>query len=233
MGYEDTTVIIPTFNEEANIGKLLDLLLRLYPRINVVVADDGSKDRTREIVREYHKKHPHIDLLDRGNEKVHGLTISIVDAALKTKTPFFAVIDGDMQHPPEKIKELRERLLAGAQVVVGRRNKVHVPWPWHRKLMSWTAVMLGRIRLFIGGAMTKDTMSGFFAARTDLFKKYVTLNVRKFEPKGYKVLFDYLKLLPRKTRVDEVLYDFGLRTGGTSKIKMKHILLYARSLFRW
>jgi len=232
-GYEDTTIIIPTLNEEANISTLLDILLQLYPGIRVTVADDGSTDRTREVVREYHARHSGIELLDRALQPVHGLTISVVDAALAARTPFLVVIDGDMQHPPEKIEDLRNRLVDGAGVVVGRRDKVCVPWPWHRKLMSRTAVILGRCRLSLGGATTKDTMSGFCGTRTDLFAEHAAHQVMKFEPQGYKVLFDFLKLLPRTTRVDEVPYDFGLRAGGTSKIRMRHILLYARSLFRW
>lgn len=115
---------------------------------------------------------------------------------------------------------------------MGRREKVHVPWPWHRRLFSWTGVRLGRARLFLKGATTTDTMSGFFGVRTELFGRYAGPNVLKFEARGYKVLFDFLKLLPRTTRVDDVPYEFGLRAGGASKIRSTHLLLYARSLFR-
>ena len=209
------------------------MLLELYPGVRVTVADDGSRDRTRDIVHEYHAKHPDIELLDRSGEPVHGLTISVVEAALAAGTRFFVVIDGDMQHPPEKIAELRDRLLDGAAVVVGRRDKVLVPWPWHRRAISWAGVTLGRSRLRLSGATTDDTMSGFFGAVTDLFRRHAAPNVKKFEPKGYKVLFDFLKLLPGTTRVDEVPYEFGLRAGGASKITSTHMLLYARSLFRW
>ena len=230
--YEDTTVIVPTLNEEANISRLLDLLLQLYPGIQVRVADDGSRDRTREIVRDYHARHPAIALLDRSGEPVHGLTISVVDAARTVRTPFFVVIDGDMQHPPEKIEEIRQRLVDGADVVVGRRDRVLIPWPWHRRIISWIGVRLGRVRLKLRGAPTTDTMSGFFGVRTALFEQCAGPNLGRFEPRGYKVLFDFLKLLPRGTRVDEVPYEFGLRTGGTSKISATHLLLYVRSLFQ-
>ena len=230
--YADTTVIVPTLNEEANIPRLLDLLLQLYPGIQVTVADDGSRDRTREVVREYHARHPAIALLDRSGAPLHGLTISVVDAARTVRTPFFVVIDGDLQHPPEKIEELRQRLVDGAEVVVGRRDRVLVPWPWHRRGISWIGVRLGRISLRVRGAPTTDTMSGFFGVRTALFEQYAGPNLARFEPRGYKVLFDFLKLLPRGTRVDEVPYDFGMRAGGASKISATHLLLYVRSLFQ-
>jgi dolichol-phosphate mannosyltransferase len=229
----DTTVIVPTLNEEANIARLLDLLLELYPGIHVIVADDGSKDRTREIVRGYSARQSTIHLLDRGREPVHGLTISVVDAALAVSTRFFVVIDGDLQHPPEKIKALRDRLLDGAAVVVGSRERVLVPWPWHRRAISCVGGWLGRLRLALSGAATRDTMSGFFGVQADVFRTYAAPNAAKFEPKGYKVLFDLLKQLPRGTRIDDVPYEFGLREGGASKIRTSHLLLFARSLFRW
>jgi len=231
--FGDTTVIVPTLNEEANIARLLDELVSLYPGLRIIVADDGSKDRTGDIVRDYQQQHPEVSLLDRGAAAVHGLTISVFDAVLDVQTPFFIVMDGDLQHPPEKVGDLRQRLIDGADVVVGRRDRVLVPWPVHRKLISRLGVMVGRVRLRVGGAVTRDTMSGFFGARTELFRTYAGGNLDKFEARGYKVLFDFLKLLPKETRVEEVPYDFGLRAGGTSKISSTHLWLYARSLFRW
>jgi dolichol-phosphate mannosyltransferase len=229
---DDTTVIVPTLNEEANIGRLLEALAELYAAIHVTVVDDGSSDRTQEVVRAHAATHPTVRLRDRSREPIHGLTASVVDGALAVTTPFLVVIDGDLQHPPEKIGDLRNRLIAGADVVVGRREKVLVPWPWHRHAISWMGVRLGRLRLGLGGAPTSDTMSGFFAARTDLFQRFAAPNLDKFEPTGYKVLFDFLKLLPASTRVDEVPYEFGQRAGGASKIASRHLIVYARSLFR-
>jgi dolichol-phosphate mannosyltransferase len=231
--FEDTTVIIPTLDEEANIGRLLDALLELYPGIAVTVVDDGSRDRTQQIVRSYSERSPKVKLLDRRGAAIHGLTVSVVEGALAATTRFFVVIDGDLQHPPEKIRELHDRLAGGADVVVGRREKVLVPWPWHRRAISWAGVRLGRLRLRLGGALTSDTMSGFFAARTDLFRAVAAPNAAKFEPTGYKVLFDFLKLVPASTRVEEVPYEFGRRAGGSSKIAMNHLLVYVRSLLRF
>lgn len=48
MSYEDTTVVIPTLNEESNIKKLITILLKEYPGINIIVSDDGSRDYSNE-----------------------------------------------------------------------------------------------------------------------------------------------------------------------------------------
>ncbi len=231
--YSDITIIIPTFNEADNIRELLNILTSLYPKVSIIVSDDGSKDDTQKIVNEHSNKNKKIKLLDRGKNSVHGLTISVLDAGLMVQTKYFVVIDGDLQHPPEKIKEIAEKLSEGASVVVGTREKVLVKWPWHRKLMSLGASSLGKLRLFLGGSpVVKDPVSGFFGAKTGMFKEIVQTCKNRFEPRGYKVLFDYLKLLPKQTSTAEVLYDFGLRARGQSKIRMNHVILYLKSIFK-
>ncbi len=233
--YSDSTIIIPTFNEEENIKELLDLLIKNYPNTFIIVSDDGSKDKTQEIVREYSKKYKNkiIKLLDRSKEQIHGLTISILDGVLQTKTKYLIVIDGDLQHPPEKIKEIIENLRNEYELVIGTRENILVDWPIQRRVISNAAKILGKLRLFISRApIVKDIVSGFFGTKTDLFQKNIKENKERFELKGYKVLFDYLKLLPKNTKIMEVFYDFGLRKGGQSKIKTKHIIFYLRSLFK-
>jgi dolichol-phosphate mannosyltransferase len=233
QAYADTTVVVPTFNEGKNIGTLMGVLQRRYPGISVIVADDGSRDNTQALVRAAGRRNKRIRLLDRGAKPVHGLTASVMDGGLQARTQYLVVMDGDLQHPPEQVGAIVDALRAGADVAVGTRVKVVSDWPLHRKVMSWSATAMGWARLLAGGApFAKDVMSGFFGARTRLFQEKVRQRPGKFEPRGYKVLFDFLKLLPRKARVAPVPYVFGLRQGGESKIRMKHIVLYLKSLFR-
>ena len=63
QNYFDTTIIIPTFNEEPNISELLNLIEKLYKNISIIISDDGSRDKTQEIVIKYSKKNKKIKLL--------------------------------------------------------------------------------------------------------------------------------------------------------------------------
>jgi len=224
MTYANVTVLIPTLNEAKNIGELVRIL-RLYKGIKIIVADDGSTDGTQEIVR----KLKGVKLLDRSKEPVHGLTASILDAARHIETKFFVVIDGDLQHPPEKIKNIVEKLHNGADLVMGIREKVVGEWPFSRRLMSAVATNLARIRLV---RWVEDPMSGFFGVRSVLFKLVLAENEKKFEKEGYKVLFDFLKYMPRPISVGKVYYDFGQRHSGTSKIAHKHKISLLKSLIK-
>jgi dolichol-phosphate mannosyltransferase len=227
----DLTVIIPTLNEEKNISNMIPVLTQLYKGISVIVADDGSTDKTGEIVRQFHANNELIRLLDRKDEEVKGLTISLIDALKITKTPFFIVIDCDFQHPPEKISEGLDLVLNGKKLVIGTRKSVE-GWGLRRKIISWGATTLGKISLwFRRRQRPKDIMSGFFGGETNTILTIIQEHPKTISPQGYKLLFDVLKVLPRDIQIGEFKYVFKTRQAGESKIGFKHIIVYFRSLF--
>ena len=230
LPYVDTTLIVPTLNEEKNIGELLKIITRLYKGMQVIVADDGSTDQTARIVKAWNKKHKNVILLNRAKFQTKGLTASVIDAVKKTTTDYFVVIDGDLQHPPERIKDIVKKLRSGADIVAGYRKKVATDWPVHRRLMSEFATLSGKLRLLLTGTSTTDIMSGFFGCRTFYFMQEYDRRPSSFVLGGYKVLFDLLKWAPKYTKLAEVGYIFGARLRGESKISTKHIILYGKSL---
>lgn len=229
--YSDTTLIIPTLNEAENISKIIGIVKKMYPGMNIVISDDGSRDGTQEIVRKYAVRNRGIRLLDRSKEPVHGLTASVIHGAKITRTKYIIVIDGDMQHPPEKISKIADGLANGADIVVGTREKDLTAWVWHRKIISKSAILLGRARLSMKGINCRDVLSGFFGIRTSLIKSILKNGEDKFQPEGYKILFDVLKQVPSDTKIGEVSYLFGLRKTGQSKLNKKHMFLYLKSVF--
>jgi len=227
--YEDTTIITPTLNEAKNIERLLCVLTVQYPGISVIVADDGSRDGTQDIVRKFEDKNKRIFLLDRSGKK-KGLTASVLDGVMNSKTSYVVVMDADFQHPPEVIKSIIGQLRDGSQVVVGTRTSMPEDWGFIRFLTSSVAIHLGRLRLRIGGAYVRDVVSGFFGARGDLFREQIRNCSHRFVPEGYKVCLDLLKTLPGSTRVTEAPYSFKLRKEGQSKMGIKHVIAYFKSL---
>ncbi len=232
MRYQDFTVVVPTLNEEKNILILMQKIEKLYPGIHLIVSDDGSKDATQQIVKKYHAKNNRFRLLDRSKKSVKGLTASVADGIRLADTKYFVVIDGDLQHPLEAIAEIASRLNEGYDVVVGTRRKESTArWNPLRRLMSGTAIMLGRARLLLKGIRCRDVVSGFFGSKRGLFLEVFDSNSKKFELTGYKVLFDFLKYVRPSINISEVLYSFNLRERGHSKISRKHVISYFRSIF--
>jgi dolichol-phosphate mannosyltransferase len=236
--YSGVTVVIPTLNEAATIGDLLERLLGMYPGIRIVVADDVSTDGTQGIVQEVLRRSggarepAPIFLLERIQVRERGLTASVLDGISRVDTDFFAVMDGDLQHPPEVLARLFEQLERGADMAVAARLPYRENQGWHRILMTRVSKLLARLVLRTRGLRLSDPLSGLFAGRTVLVKEALRTHPDRFEPRGYKVLFDLLRVVETKIKLCQVTYQFGLRPGGHSKLRPAHAFYFLRSMFR-
>ncbi len=231
--FSDTTVVIPTFNEEGNIRVIINKIKKAYPGISIIVADDGSKDNTREIVKSIGKKDRSVRLLDRGKEKEHGIAASVIDSALIAKTGKLVVIDADLQHPVEKVGDIA-RELDRYDIVVGVRTKVS-DWGLDRRIISAGMFALAYVVFKIKGKhTTRDMMSGFFGVKTKVFQEVIKRDRGKFVGKGYKILLDLLRLVDkRNTTLSEVPYEtFHKRIAGESKLSKKHMVYTLMSTFK-
>lgn len=233
MEYSKITVIVPTINEERNIGKLISRLESLYPGVHIIVSDDGSSDNTKNVVLHAIKRYHGIKFLDRSKCEVHGLTASVVDAIGYVKTAYVIVMDGDLQHPPELINAIYGKLLEGSDVVIGVRRRIK-RWGLQRRIISKCinlfAIIVFKIR---GKPIASDMMSGFFGVKSNLFKSIVKHSRKGFVMEGYKVLLDLLRMLPyrSKYRISEMPYDtFHERIYGKSKFKLKHMVNTLKSI---
>ena len=227
--YSDLTVIIPTLNERGSIVKLAGGLTRMYKDANIIVSDDGSDDGTREAVRALGRADRRIRLLDRSRRGVHGLTASVLDAAMITSTRKIIVMDGDMQHPPSKTGEIA-RALDRYDLVVGVRTSVE-GWGVGRRMVSKGMAYLAYLLFAIGGRRRcNDMMSGFFGIRTSQFKGLIADQRGRFVEEGYKVLLDILRLMDRSASLGEVRYStFHNRKKGVSKLRVRHAITTLRS----
>ncbi len=233
MDYGRLSVIVPTMNECRNISRLLRELGR-YKGMRIIVADDGSTDGTRNSVLRQGKTDKRILLIDRSHKKVHGLAISVLDAVPKVSTRYLVVMDGDMQHPPELVKEVYSKLTGGFDMVVCTRKKIE-RWGFHRRVISRAINAVALIVFRLRGRKTvKDMMSGFFGIRTELFKATIRKNKGRFVPEGYKVMLDLLRMVGHETQICELPYNtFHERAYGKSKFRPKHMLNTLRSIFRY
>lgn len=229
--FNDTTVIIPTFNEAENVSIMINELFKLYPKIHIIIADGDSKDRTISIVKKLQKKYKTLRLIIN-KTKVKGLTHDVLLAVKKTSTPYLVVIDCDFQHPPKKISNIVTKLRKGCDIVIGTREFLPKDWPFTRKLMSESARVLGKARLMLSGVSVVDVMSGFFGVKTSFFKAHLKKSRSSFVMEGYKVLFDLLKLCNKDVKICKVTYVFDLRKRGESKIGSRQVIAYLKSIIR-
>jgi dolichol-phosphate mannosyltransferase len=223
----DFTIILPTLNEGENIEAMVETLASLYPGAHILVMDDNSKDGTAEKARNYFNPPHEVEAIVRDPED-KGLTASVIEGISRTRTEYFIVLDADFQHPPEAIAEMMASLKGGKDLAIGvRKDKMNLMF--FRKLASGGAHGLAKAYLTVKRQPTsRDTMSGFFGGRSEIFQKVIAENGERFERKGFKVLFDLLKFAPRGITVGEVLFTFNARRGGESKLNSRIILSILR-----
>ncbi|RDI70073.1 glycosyltransferase [Halopelagius longus] len=215
------SVIVPTYNERENIERIVDrCLAALSDRsMELLVVDDDSPDRTWELAREEYRDDSRVRVVRRTSDK--GLAQSVTEGFRRSKNDVCAVIDADLQHPPEKLPELLDALEDGADVVIGSRyldGGGIENWSRTRKVVSKGAGLFSKALLpEIRGC--SDPMSGFFAVRREIVQDVV------LDPEGYKILLELLVKCDYDTIV-EVPYVFRDREYGESKLTASEYQFY-------
>ena len=229
--YSDCTLILPTLNEGATIGRIIKFTFRNYPGISVIVVDDGSTDSTKEEVGSLASAHRKLLFIDRkAAGRAPGLTGSMIDGMLASHTKFVIFMDADLQHPPGKIRDIVKSLKAGYDLAVGCREKVR-GWPLYRMLISKAMINTGYLVLRIRRRQAcGDIFSGFFGAKRSVLYGMYKKEGGRFVVSGYKYLFDTLKCVqPGSLKISNIPYTFEGRKFGKSKASAKQVLALIRS----
>ncbi|MCK9487650.1 MAG: glycosyltransferase [Dehalococcoidia bacterium] len=119
------TVVIPAKDEEQRIGHALDRLVAASPGLGIteiIVVDDGSKDRTGAIVREA-AQHPAPDVRLLRHEVNRGKSASLRTGMLAATGDLVALFDADLSVAPEHLSDALALIGAGADLVIGRRGE--------------------------------------------------------------------------------------------------------------
>ncbi|MCX7727212.1 MAG: glycosyltransferase family 2 protein [Chitinispirillaceae bacterium] len=198
-------LVIPVFNEEENISRLLDrikeVMLNTNLYINVYVVDDGSKDKTYNIVETYSKDIP-ISIIK--HEHNMGLGYAIRSGLLKVikdakDNDIAIVMDGDNTHPPYLILQMAQKINEGFDVVIASRflkdSKV-VGVPFYRNILSRVASFLMRIFFPIKGV--RDYTCGYRAYRVSILKSAEkSYKGNLFTQQGFQCMVDILLKLKK------------------------------------
>ncbi|MGW0334604.1 glycosyltransferase [Streptomyces sp. NPDC003011] len=224
------TIVVPTFNESANIRELLHLITESVPSrlpCEVVFVDDSTDD-TPQVIREAAKDCPFPVTVLHRDEPAGGLGGAVVEGIKAASSDWVVVMDGDCQHPPSLVPELvatGER--TGAGLVVASR---YIKGGSRAGLAGSYRVAVSRGATWLTKSLfprtlhgISDPMSGFFAIR----RSAVTADV--LQPLGYKILLE-LAVRSRPRQVTEVPFVFQDRFAGESKSGAQEGLRFLRHL---
>jgi dolichyl-phosphate beta-glucosyltransferase len=172
------SVVIPVFNEEKGLAATLDAVAALLARIapeghEIVVSDDGSRDRSAAIAETAARRFP-ISVLRSPANRGKGAAVRAGMLAARGDERFF--FDADLSTPLEEIPRFREALRAGAAVAIGTRKhkdaRIVQSQPWHRVALGKSYTHLANAVL---GLHASDFTCGFKAfsgaAATEIFRR--------------------------------------------------------------
>ena len=171
----DVTVLLPALNEENTIAEVIERVLALPLRSEVIVIDDGSSDRTPEILLNYKDRVRIIRNEERAGKG------NAIRKALPYATGSVVIIqDADLEYRPEEIPRLVQPILEGkSNVVFGTRfshglpKRMALPNKVVNVLLAWT------VRLLFGTRLS-DEATCYKAIRTELLKR-MNLKCERFE----------------------------------------------------
>lgn len=168
-GCEPFSVVVPAYNEEAGIVEALAALKRDLESVRdaceVIVVDDGSNDRTAELLRDV----AGVRVVTHTRNRGYG-------AALKTgirhaRHPLIVITDADGTYPNERIPEL-VRLADSADMVVGARTSENVEYSRLRSVPKW---FLKRFAEWLTHRKIPDINSGLRVFRSDAVERFIRI----------------------------------------------------------
>ncbi len=217
MAHARLLMVIPTYNEVANLEGVVARLHATVPDADVLVVDDGSPDGTGELADRLAATDPRIQVLHRRlKEGLGAAYIAGFRLALEQGYDVIGEMDADGSHQPEQLPRLLAELDRGADLVIGSRwipGGSVLNWPWHRRALSVGGNLYTRLLL---GMQVRDATAGFRLFRASMLRR---IDLDSVQSVGYVFQVDLAyRTIRAGGRVVEVPIDFVERVRGESKM---------------
>jgi len=169
----EISVIIPAYNEEKRILPTLEKVYDYFSRVQnmdfeIIVVDDGSKDNTEKVVKNFAKdKSKRVKFIKHKENKGKGTAVKT--GMMEAKGEYILFSDADLSTPIEEFGKLKKAIDRGYDIAIGSRglpeSKIVIPQPWYRRYIGKIFPLIVRIIVMKN---FRDTQCGF-----KLFKKKI------------------------------------------------------------
>ncbi|MET0952991.1 MAG: polyprenol monophosphomannose synthase [Aeromicrobium sp.] len=212
-----TLIVVPTYDESANLAWIVERIHAAQPDVDVLVADDGSPDGTGDIADGLAAADPRVHVLHRTSKQGLGSAYRAGFAwGMDHGYDVLMEMDADGSHRPEDLEQILAASAAGADLVLGSRwvpGGGVVNWPWHRRMISRGGTFYARLML---GIPVHDATGGFRAFRRRTLER---LPLEEVASQGYCFQIDMTRrVLDAGMSVVEVPITFVERERGESKM---------------
>lgn len=223
-------IIIPAYNEDENIIKLIKIIQNEYANIDIILIDDSNNFITKQNIENY--KFSNLKYIKRDMKMGRGSAIRYgFEYANKHSFDYTIEMDSDCSHDPKEIKFLLQKITnKNYDLVIGSRylkeSKI-IGWPIKRKVFSKLANLLAQ---FLFGFDISDYTNGF-----RIYNSRSISELLKYEIKnnGFIYLTETLIILKKKKyRIGESPTIFINRKFGSSSVKLKEIINSLLGVFK-
>ena len=223
----ELSVVVPTFNERANIPILVERLAEALAGCDweVLFVDDNSPDGTAALARALGAGDGRVRCMRRIGRR--GLAGACLEGMLASQARYVAVMDADLQHDEKLLLAMLERLRGGdCDLVVASRYLSGGSASGLSKQRARASRFANFLVHRLLGIDLTDPMSGHFMMRRDAFEPLAP----SISSQGFKILLDILATKPGSLRVVELPSSFHERRHGESKLDSKVALDFAALL---
>lgn len=238
MSMDKVVIIMPTYKEAENIGKMVpELFENQFPKIdnvemhllvvNDLPLDGAADDGTGNIVKDFAKKYKNLHIIE---DKKQGLGWAYIRGMKYAQKELGAdavmEMDADFQHPPRFVKPMVDAYVDGADYVIGSRyipgGSVPKEWAFFRKFVSFGGNLY--IRLVLLKLKLHDLTTGFRLTRVKGVLDKIDLD-NLMEPTRFAYKVDLLYQSVKNSKVvKEVPLEFAPRTAEKSKFDTKEMI---------
>jgi len=213
-------VIVPTYNEQFNIARLIPAVLAQHPSLEVLVVDDGSPDGTGAIVDAIAATDNRVHVIHRAAKM--GLGTAYITGfrwALERKYDLVFEMDADFSHNPDRLPEFLAAIAEADLVLGSRYQNGHVNvvnWPMSRLFLSYAANIYARA---VTGLPIFDATGGFKCFRRNVLE---SIDLSSVKSNGYAFQIEMsFRAWKRGFRLIEIPIVFVDRTEGESKMSKR------------
>ena len=208
------SIIIPAFNEEksieSTIRKIYQVLSTIHQDVEIIVVDDGSLDRTFEIISDLHKEFQNLKVLQFSRN--FGKEAAILAGLKAARGEAVITIDADLQHPPTLIPQMIEMWRNGSKVVHAvKRNRDN-----DNIFIRWRAAAYNNLLVWLGGVDLRN--SSDFKLLDRIAVNVIVKELREHK-RFYRGLARWLGF-----QQESVFFDIASRDSGESKWSIRSLI---------
>ena len=215
-GAAELSVILPSFNEAANIPILVKLLDTALASIawEAIVVDDNSPDGTTEVARRIAQSEPRLRVIRRIGRR--GLSGACIEGILASSAPYVAIMDADLQHDETLLPKMLEELKSSDAdlVVASRKAAGGTVGEGLSAIRAWGSNIANGLAQRLLNVTLSDPMSGFFMVRREKAEALAP----KLSAQGFKILLDLVSSAGGTLKIRELPFTFRERRHGESKL---------------